>query len=307
MINNLVIIGYGSAGKKFAKIVKKNFKNVEIFIVTHQKKIGFNTLSSLEQIIKVNPKYVIISSPTTLHFKHLNFINNNFKNIKILVEKPLFHKIQKIKKIKNKIYVGYNLRNLKIIKFIKSVILKNKKIISDVSFVNHSFLPSWRENINYSKSSSAKKKFGGGVILDCSHELDLATWLFGDIDILFVDKSKKSNLNIDTEDNCKIFGMKKKISFSFDFNYYSIQKRRELVLLGTNFKLVADLVSGKLFIFRNKIKKYKKFNKNDIKKSYLLEMKNLLSNKEKNLPSYASALKTQQMIQKIQKFKNEKN
>ena len=36
-------------------------------------------------------------------------------------------------------------------------------------------------------------------------------------------------------------------------------------------------------------------------------MKNLLSNKEKNLPSYASALKTQQMIQKIQKFKNEKN
>ena len=96
--------------------------------------------------------------------------------------------------------------------------------------------------------------------------------------------------------------MKKKISFCFDFNYYSIQKKRELVLLGTNFKLVADLVSGKLFIFRNKRKKYKKFNKNDIKKSYLLEMKNLLSNKEKNLPSYASALKTQQLIQKIQKF-----
>ena len=68
MINNLVIIGYGAAGKKFAKIIKKNFKNIEIFVVTHQKKIGFKTLSSLELIIKVNPKYVIISSPTTLHF-----------------------------------------------------------------------------------------------------------------------------------------------------------------------------------------------------------------------------------------------
>ena len=302
MINNIVIIGYGSAGKKFAKIIKKNFKNIEIFVVTHQKKIGFKTLSSLELIKKVNPKYVIISSPTTLHFKHLNFINKNFKGIKILVEKPLFHKIQKVKNIKNKIYVGYNLRNLKITKFIKSEMLKNKKIIKDVSFTNHSYLPNWRENINYSKSSSAKKKFGGGVILDCSHELDLATWLFGDIDILFVDKSKKSDLNIETEDNCKIYGMKKKISFSFDFNYYSLQKKRELVLLGTNFKLVADFVSGKLFIIQNKRKKYKIFNKNDIKKSYLLEVKCLLGNNEKNLPSYTSALKTQKMIQKIQKF-----
>ena len=35
--------------------------------------------------------------------------------------------------------------------------------------------------------------------------------------------------------------------------------------------------------------------------------KNFLRIKEKKLPSYASALKTQQMIQKIQKFKNEKN
>ena len=267
MISNLVIIGYGSAGKRFAKIIKKNFKSIDIFVVTQQKKIGFKTLNSLELIKKVNPKYVIISSPTTLHFKHLNFINKNFKGIKILVEKPLFHKIQKVKNIKNKIYVGYNLRNLKITKFIKSEILKNKKIIKDVSFTNHSYLPNWRENINYSKSSSAKKKFGGGVILDCSHELDLATWLFGDIDILFVDKSKKSDLNIETEDNCKIYGMKKKISFSFDFNYYSLQKKRELVLLGNNFKLVADFVSGKLFIIQNKRKKYKIFNKNDIKKS----------------------------------------
>ena len=36
-----------------------------------------------------------------------------------------------------------------------------------------------------------KKKFGGGVILDCSHEIDLVRWIIGDVKIIKVLKSKK--------------------------------------------------------------------------------------------------------------------
>ena len=49
-----------------------------------------------------------------------------------------------------------------------------------------------------------QKKYGGGVILDCSHELDLLNWLIGKIRLLKVNKSKKSNLKIETEDNCNL-------------------------------------------------------------------------------------------------------
>ena len=35
------------------------------------------------------------------------------------------------------------------------------------------YLPNWRADKNYSKSVSAKKDLGGGVLLELSHELEL--------------------------------------------------------------------------------------------------------------------------------------
>ncbi len=301
MKKKIVIIGYGSAGRRYTKLLKKYFKNFEIYILTKQKKIGFFTIRNFRDLIKINPKYIIISSPTSLHFEQLKKINENFKNISVLVEKPLFDKFEKIKS-KNKVYVGYNLRNLKITKLLKSIIKKNIRKINNVSFLNHSFLPDWRKNINYENSSSAKKKYGGGIILDCSHEIDLANWFFGNIDILFVDKSKKSNLKINTEDNCKIYGKKNNISLSFDFNYYSPQKKREIIILGHNFKIVANLVSNNFLMISNNKKIKRKFKRNEIEKSYKLEIQGLLSNKKNNLVNFESALKTQKLIQSIKDF-----
>ena len=42
-----------------------------------------------------------------------------------------------------------------------------------------SFLPSWRKNIDYQSSVSAKKSLGGGVLLELSHEIDYLIWLIG--------------------------------------------------------------------------------------------------------------------------------
>ena len=301
MGKKLLIIGYGSAGRRYAQLAKKIYKNLKITILTEQHVIQFKKISSLNQINKLDPDYIIISSPTSYHLKHLIYLNKIFKNKKILIEKPLFHKFQKIVN-KNKVFVGYNLRNLKIIQFFKSMIRKNRKNINDVSFINHSYLPNWRKNIDYSESSSAKKKYGGGVILDCSHELDLASWIFGNINIVFVEKSKKSNLKIETEDNCKIYGKKKGISFTFDFNYYSPQKKRQINILGDNLKININLISNKFLLIKDKKKTFKKFNKNDMKKSYELIIQDLFSKKNKYLVDYNSALKTQKLIQSIKNF-----
>ena len=44
-----------------------------------------------------------------------------------------------------------------------------------------SYLPKWRKNIVYSNSNSAKKKYGGGVLLELSHELDYLQWIFSSV------------------------------------------------------------------------------------------------------------------------------
>lgn len=300
MKKKLLIIGFGSSGRKFANIAKKNFRGIEIFILSQQKKIRFNTIKKISDIKSVNPHFIIICSPTKLHFDQLKKINSLFKNKRILIEKPLFDRFKKINKINNKVFVGFNLRTLKIIKFVKSFIRKNKNKIYDIYFLNHSYLPNWRKNINYQKSSSAKKKFGGGVILDCSHEIDLVRWIIGDVKIIKVLKSKKSNLNIDTEDNCKIFAKNKRSSIIIDLNYYSFFKKRVIFINGYNFNLKADLLNSRITIFKKNKKIIKKFNKKDIQESYFKELQDLLKNKNQNLTNYNSALLTQKLIQKIQ-------
>ena len=302
MSKKLVIIGYGSAGRRFAKLSKKHFKNFEIHILTKQKKIGFPIIKNFRDIKKINPRYIIVSSPTSLHFKQLKKINDNFKNISILVEKPLFHKYRLIKKLNNRIYVGYNMRILKIIKFLKSIIYSNKSKIYEIEFINHSYLPDWRKNINYSRSSSAKKKYGGGVILDCSHELDLVNWLIGKIKLLKVISSKKSNLKIETEDNCLIYGSHKKINVKVDLNYFTKKKKRLINIFGDNLRVNINLISAKSLVVKNKKIVIKKFDKNELNNTYYLELKDFLCKKEKNLIKYNSALKTQKLIQEVQSF-----
>tara|TARA_A100001015_G_scaffold313884_1_gene422105 strand:- start:2252 stop:3157 length:906 start_codon:yes stop_codon:yes gene_type:complete len=301
MKKKLLIIGFGSSGRKFANIAKKKFKKLEVFILTRQKKIGFNTINEISDIKSINPQFIIICSPTALHFDQLKKINSLFKNKRILIEKPLFDKFKKIKN-NNKVFVGYNLRILKIVKFVKSFIRKNKNNIYDIYFINHSYLPHWRKNINYQNSSSAKRKFGGGVILDCSHEIDLVRWMMGEVKILKVFKSKNSKLKIETEDNCKVFAKNKKSNIIIDLNYYSLSKKRKILISGHNFNLRADLVNSEVIIVKKNKKIIKKFNKKEIQESYFKELEGLIINKNQNLTNYHSAILTQKLINKIQDF-----
>ena len=63
---------------------------------------------------------IVICSPSSYHYKHLQIVEQNFKNIKVLIEKPLFDKFYKIKaKMKNQYFVGYNLRYHPVIKYLK--------------------------------------------------------------------------------------------------------------------------------------------------------------------------------------------
>ena len=162
MRKNILIIGFGSIGKRHANILKK-FKNISnIYILTKQICKNFKKIENIKQIKKIDPDYIIIATKTSDHFKYLLFLEKNFSNKTILVEKPLFEKYKKLKIKNNKIFVGYNLRYHPVLVFIKNFI-KNKKIFSiDVNC--HSYLPHWRKNRNYSKTNSAKKAYGGGAL-----------------------------------------------------------------------------------------------------------------------------------------------
>ena len=104
MRKKLLIIGYGSAGRKFAIITRKYFKNLDIIILTKQKKTVFKVIKSIKDIKELNPDYIIISSPTKFHLYHLQVVNKFFNGKRILIEKPLYSEFKNLKNKKNKIF-----------------------------------------------------------------------------------------------------------------------------------------------------------------------------------------------------------
>ena len=301
MLNSALIIGYGSIGRRHARILKNKIKIKEITICTRQKINRFKTLRNLSDL-KTKPSYIVIASSTSEHFKQLKYIEKNFKSVPVLVEKPLFEKNKKFNIKNNKVFVGYNLRFHPIIKYLKKNI-KRKEII-DIKVCSNSYLPDWRKNLSYEKSSSAHKKLGGGVILELSHELDLIRWLFGEITIKFIQKGKFSNLLINTEDLLKLYGKIGKSNLSIDLNYFSRIKKRNIVIDGKNFSIFADLINDKLE-FRSKgsnfIKKFYNFKVDD---TYIQQHKAILFNEKKIVCNYDFAKNTMKLIDKIKKWKN---
>lgn len=295
----IVIIGYGSIGRKHAELIKKNFKNVEIYILTKQKITGYKKIQNLKDIKKIDPKYIVISSETEKHFAQLKYLEKNFKNVNILVEKPLFNKYKKINIKNNKVFIGYNLRFHPIIILLRKVIFKKKAI--DIKIITNSFLPNWRKNISYEKSYSAKK-LGGGVTLDLSHELDLATWLFGKIKIEYLKIGKFSKLKINSEDTLKLIGKIGNSNFYLDLNYYSRNEMRTIIVDYFDKTVAVDLIKNEIKVIKNKSSKIIKLDKFNLNKTYVDLHKSIILNRNINyLCNFKNALNLQKFIEKIKK------
>ncbi len=292
----VLIIGYGSIGQKHAKILKKC--NCEIKVLTNQKKIPFKTIRNKKEIINYDPDYIIISNNTSKHIENADFLEKNFKNKIVLIEKPISNKYKKIRLKKNKYIVGYNLRFHPLIQFIKKKIMMQN--IHFISINVSSYLPEWRKSINYKNSNSAKKKFGGGLLLELSHELDYIKWIFGKIKLIYSYNKKISNLKIDTDDILILFGeINQKTKVIFNMNFFSRINERNIQIEGKNFSLKADLIKNQIEIFSNKKKKKYSWKKYKVFNTYVEEHKKVFKKDFEDFCTLEDSMNTLKMIKQI--------
>lgn len=295
---NVLVIGYGSIGKKHCKILKSFTNNINVFSKQNIK--NFKKISSLKKIKELNPDYIIIASKTNTHFFYINFIEKNFENKKVLIEKPIFEKYKNIKLSKNKYFVGYNLRFHPVLIFLKKFIKKKK--INLVNVNNFSYLPSWRKNINYKKSNSATKNCGG-VLLELSHEIDYVTWIFGKFKPLYSFNKKISNLKILADDTLLLVGKNLKNSIiNISMNFFSRINKREIVIESNNFTCKADILSNEVKIIYNNKRKIHKFSNFNIKDTYFKQHLAILSGSKNYLCNVKDALNIMKTIKAIRIF-----
>jgi predicted dehydrogenase len=162
--------------------------------------------SSLEEGLGWAPDFVVIATPTHLHAQQALEVAR--AGLPVFVEKPLSHTGEGLAELaelvrKNALIslVGCNMRFHPGPAKIKELI--DGKRLGRILFARihvGSYLPEWRTGDDYRENYAARIETGGGCLLDCIHEIDLAQWYLGDVRSVFCSAEHLSSLDIDTED-----------------------------------------------------------------------------------------------------------
>jgi predicted dehydrogenase len=205
------VIGKGSIAQRHISNLRKIQNDAYIYTVSSSGKnhnlLKFaNESVDFSMLLKKKLEFVVVASPSTSHAEHaIELLNHGFK---VLVEKPITATIADCERIRDAMSrtSNQNLRVAYCLRFLKSADVV-RKFLRDFGlgrlysvFINvGQYLPSWRPNIPYQKTVSAQRALGGGVLLELSHEIDYARWLFGDLQIEHCILKNVKDLDIDVE------------------------------------------------------------------------------------------------------------
>lgn len=293
---NVCFIGVGSIAKRHIRNLHEicNMKGIELHIdalrhkneysIEECKKLGIEkNYFKYNQIDKVYDA-VFITNPTELHLDAISEAKSIGKNF--FIEKPVvsYTQIDEVNLTQLKenavYYVACPLRYNAVIQYIKNNI--NTKEIISVRSISSSFLPEWREGIDYRNTYSAHKMMGGGVSIDLIHEWDYLTYLFGKPKKVYSILGKKSNLEIDSED-CAIYiaeYLDKIVELHLD--YFGRKTIRELMIFTNTDTILGNIADNKItFLKSGKIIDFQE-ERDDFQKRELQHFMDMILNHTKN-------------------------
>lgn len=208
-----LVVGAGSIGTRHLRNLRK--LGVESLGVVEpdarrrgeiQAQLSVTAFSQLSEAIGWNPSFVLIASPTYLHAEQTLQVLR--RGLPVFVEKPLTHNAAGLFELseivlKEKVVslVGCNMRFHPGPAKVKHLL--ETEGLGRILFARihvGSYLPGWRPGVDYRENYAARTETGGGCLLDCIHEIDLARWYLGEVESVFCTSGHLSSLEIATED-----------------------------------------------------------------------------------------------------------
>ena len=291
----VLVIGYGSIGQRHARILSE--LGCPVAVVSKRKidwEPHYNSISSA--LRDFDPGYVVIANKTSEHGETLRKLKRGgFKGV-VLVEKPLFSKVENVNvKGFKKVVVGYNLRFHPLILKLRKL-LSGKRILTAQTYVGKS-LAAWRPGVDYRKSYSAIKDHGGGVLRDLSHELDYMNWLLGGWSSVAAVGGHYSRLAIDTDDvYCVMMKTKCCQNVLVQMNYIDHAGHRAMIFNSDDLTIKVDLMQN--WIEVNGKRSGLKVERDD---TYREEHRAVLGKRWKELCSYREAMDVMRLIEAAEK------
>lgn len=294
---NVLIIGYGSIGKRHVRILNKLdlISGISVVSQLYDNIEDIKFYKNIDEVEDINQyDYFIIANETYKHSVSLKYLDKKVQNKIFLVEKPIFEKKFNFEIENNKVFVAYNLRFHPILQFLKNRI-KDKVLYVNVFFGQ--YLPTWRPDTDYKKCYSASKISGGGILRDISHEIDYIHWLFGKMTNIKSFCGKISNLEIDSDDiSISIAKTEKGTFVNLSLDSISRIPIRNMIIHTNEVTINADFVKSEIKI-NEEIINFEK----DRDISYLNMHKALLKNDLNDFCTFKEAIEVLEVIEKIEK------
>ena len=271
----VVIFGLGSIGLRHAKLLKKR-KGVELWAFRTGKGQAKNSLKIREitrwqDIDRIKPDVAFITNPTSLHIQ--TAIECAKRGMHLFIEKPLdcqtkdlnrLLKIVKQKKLST--YVAYVLRFHPVIELLRQQVKKQRPF--HVRATASTYLHRWRKGFDTKKNYSARKKMGGGVIWDLSHEIDYIQYILGPVQNIDGRFSRRSSITVDSEDNADLFIETKRSPANVHISYFGQKEERRIQIDFEDRTLEGDLLKSTITEYRGGVLRKKRKLKRSIKDSY---------------------------------------
>jgi predicted dehydrogenase len=170
------------------------------------RELGTSQFATLVDGLEWSPDFVVVGTPTHLHLQQALQVVR--RGCDVFVEKPLSHSPDGLAELSDLVerkkvvsLVGCNMRFHPGPLKVKELIQQNacgRILFARVH--SGSYLPEWRPGSDYRNNYAAREETGGGCILDCVHEIDLARWYLGDVQEVSCTAGHLSSLEIATED-----------------------------------------------------------------------------------------------------------
>jgi predicted dehydrogenase len=208
-----LVLGGGSIGKRHLQNLETlgvgelglvEIDNERRHLIARE--LGVAEFSVLAEGLKWSPDFVVVATPSHLHLQPaLEAVRGGCD---VFVEKPLSHvpdglaELAELVERRNRVsLVGCNMRFHPGPAKVKQLL--EHKALGKILFARihaGSYLPQWRPVADYRNNYAALEETGGGCILDCVHEVDLARWYLGEVQEVFCVAGHVSSLAIATED-----------------------------------------------------------------------------------------------------------
>ncbi len=207
-----LVVGGGSIGSRHLRNLKQLVEHRALVETDAARReevaqaVSVKSFAELRHGLAWNPDFVVVATPTHLHAEQALQVVR--AGLPVFVEKPLSHTPAGLADLSDLVaakklvsLVGCNMRFHPGPAKVKEMLAESR--LGKILFARihtGSYLPEWRPGADYRQNYAARAESGGGCILDCIHEIDLARWYLGDVESVFCCAGHLSSLEIETED-----------------------------------------------------------------------------------------------------------